>query len=78
MTSSKEVTPDDTMCIVSGWGHTSDGGTISQVLMAVTIPIVTTATCLQVYGGRDVVTERMICAGLKEGGMILFYNLIFK
>ena len=71
MTTSGEVTPDNTICIVSGWGNTVDGGSISQVLMAVFIPIVTTSTCLQVYGGRSVITERMICAGLKEGGTLL-------
>lgn len=52
---------------VMGWGATSSGGIGSDVLLQVDIPIVSQATCRASYGADDI-TDRMICAGLAEGG----------
>ncbi|MCB0223698.1 MAG: trypsin-like serine protease [Anaerolineae bacterium] len=51
---------------VTGWGTTSYGGSISDVLMEVQVPIVSNATCAASYGGS--ITDSMLCAGYAEGG----------
>lgn len=52
--------------IVSGWGATSYNGSSSQYLRKVAVPIVSNATCNSNYAGG--ITERMVCAGLAQGG----------
>jgi len=56
-----------TMCTVSGWGTTSEGGSLGQTLMKVTVPVVSDDDCRAAYGQSDV-ADSMICAGLDEGG----------
>lgn len=52
---------------VSGWGVMSEGeGTISNVLNAVDLPIVSSRDCKVAYGQR--VNQDHVCAGLKQGG----------
>lgn len=52
---------------VSGWGVMSEGeGTISNVLNAVDIPIVSNEECKVAYGQR--VNQDHVCAGLAQGG----------
>jgi secreted trypsin-like serine protease len=52
---------------VSGWGVMSEGeGTISNVLNAVDIPIVSYQDCKAAYGQR--VNQDHVCAGLPQGG----------
>lgn len=52
---------------VSGWGVMSEGeGTISNVLNAVDIPVVSYQECRAAYGQR--VNQDHVCAGLKLGG----------
>ena len=51
---------------ISGWGATSQGGGGSNALLKVSVPIVSNTTCNQAYNGQ--ITDRMICAGLSEGG----------
>jgi trypsin len=53
--------------IVSGWGTTSSGGSVSSVLRKATVPIVDNATCNSNYGGG--ITARMVCAGFPQGGV---------
>ncbi|OCT93742.1 transmembrane protease serine 2 [Xenopus laevis] len=55
-------------CWISGWGTTSDGGSISYSLMAASVPLISSITCNQaaVYGGA--ITSSMICAGYLSGG----------
>merc|ERR1711881_403888 len=48
--------------VVSGWGTTSEGGSISSTLKAVTVPHVTDESCNESYTGA-VVGDVMICAG---------------
>merc|ERR1712071_643883 len=56
-----------TMCTVSGWGTTSEGGSLGSALMKVTVPVVSDDDCRAAYGQSDV-ADSMICAGLDEGG----------
>ena len=58
--------PGDTSRVM-GWGATSSGGPSSDVLLQVDVPIVAQQTCNDAYGGS--ITERMICAGVPEGGI---------
>jgi secreted trypsin-like serine protease len=53
---------------MTGWGTTSEGGSLSARLRQVTVPIVSRAICNRPssYGGE--VTVQMICAGLLAGG----------
>ena len=43
-----------------GWGKTSFGGTLSDVLLEVEVPVVTNAQCKTAMSG---ITDSMICAG---------------
>jgi len=56
-----------TTCTVSGWGTTSSGGSIPDILRYVNVPIVSAATCQASYGA-SAITARMICAGFAAGG----------
>ena len=54
------------MATVSGWGTTTYGGSVSNVLRKVQVPMVSTAACNAYYGGG--ITGRMACAGYAIGG----------
>ncbi len=59
--------PDTIYVTTAGWGVTREGGwSAADILRKVTVPLVTQETCLKSYPGR--LTDRMICAGLPEGG----------
>jgi len=62
----QEIQPGS-MCYATGWGTTSEGGSTSATLRAVSVPIVTQEECKESYGEEDI-TPRMLCAGLKDGG----------
>uniref|UniRef100_A0A4Q8KDK1 U38-Sparatoxin-Hju1a_1 n=1 Tax=Heteropoda jugulans TaxID=1358901 RepID=A0A4Q8KDK1_9ARAC len=53
---------------VIGWGHTEEGGEMSDKLLEVTVPIIPRDLCNEIYmdAGHDEgsVTESMICAGM--------------
>ena len=55
-----------TNAVVTGWGTTSSGGSISQILQEVTVPLVSNQTCAGSYGST--ITDNMICAGFQAGG----------
>merc|ERR1712033_24443 len=59
--------PAGTICTVSGWGTTTEGGHLAHNLMKVQVPVVSDADCRDAYGQNDI-TDSMICAGLEEGG----------
>jgi len=46
---------------VAGWGTLSSGGSLPTVLMKVTVPLVSTATCRNAYGSQ--IVTGMLCAG---------------
>merc|ERR1711964_110746 len=56
-----------TTCTVSGWGTTSEGGSLAKVLMKVDVPVVSDDDCRGSYG-QDEIADSMICAGLDAGG----------
>merc|ERR1712106_1108061 len=62
-----EEYPAGTDCTVSGWGTTSEGGSLGRVLMKVTVPVVSDDDCRGAYGQDDIAAS-MICAGLDAGG----------
>ena len=47
-----------------GWGRTSSGGTLSDVLLEVEVPVVTNAQCGTTMSG---ITDSMLCAGGEAG-----------
>jgi len=61
-------TADDTVAVepnsawVTGWGTTSEGGSISETLRQVKVPFVSMTTCKKDYP-NDVDDQVMICAG---------------
>jgi len=53
---------------VSGWGTTSESGSLSATLKTVDIPTVSREQCNSQYGaGR--ITDTMFCAGISAGGI---------
>jgi len=52
--------------VVSGWGALREAGSLSDQLQAVTVPILSLDACRKAYGAS--ITDRMICAGIPEGG----------
>ena len=52
---------------MSGWGTTTEGGSLGKVLMKVTVPVVSDDDCRDAYGQSEV-ADSMICAGLDQGG----------
>ncbi|XP_041062957.1 trypsin I-P1-like [Carcharodon carcharias] len=64
-----KIVPENTLCTVSGWGVTTVYSySLSDVLMAVKVPIIPRYKCNQPssYGGR--VHVFMLCAGYRTGG----------
>ncbi|XP_015773229.1 PREDICTED: suppressor of tumorigenicity 14 protein-like isoform X3 [Acropora digitifera] len=57
---------DGKNCWVTGFGTLSSGGSLAQVLMQVSVPIVTESTCRRAYGSS--IHDSMVCAGLARGG----------
>merc|ERR1712180_47615 len=58
---------EGTICTVTGWGTTSAGGHLSNILQKVNVPVVSDEKCRDAYG-QSKVADSMICAGLDEGG----------
>lgn len=56
----------NTVC--TGWGTTSSGGYVSDILQKVNLPIISRQNCRNAYGYSKI-TDNMICAGyLGVGG----------
>ena len=54
--------------LISGWGTTSEGGSLPAALRVATVPIVSRATAQSQYGTSSITTN-MIAAGLTSGGV---------
>lgn len=54
---------------VSGWGALSEGGSGSDVLMGAEIPLVERDVCNREESYNGQITEMMMCAGEREGGV---------
>ena len=57
------------ICFVTGWGHSAENGTYSEVLQENQIPIVSRQECNKEESYNGKVSERYLCAGYQEGGM---------
>ncbi|XP_045449369.1 trypsin-1-like [Melitaea cinxia] len=53
--------------LVAGWGTTEEGGSVSNTLQEVRVPIISNEEC-RMSAYKDRITENMLCAGLEEGG----------
>ncbi|CAH6787252.1 F11 [Phodopus roborovskii] len=56
-----------TECWVTGWGYTRSRGEIQSTLQKAKIPLVSNTECQTGYRDHKI-TNKMICAGYKEGG----------
>lgn len=62
-----DVDPEvGTKVLVSGWGKTQSNGDSQRLLRAVALPTVDRNVCNKAYKG--LITDRMFCAGEREGG----------
>lgn len=61
--------PPGTQCTITGWGTTQEGGKASSVLMQAKVPIVERAACSHNQSYGEKITENMICAGMRQGGV---------
>ncbi|XP_076630161.1 trypsin-1 [Colletes latitarsis] len=53
---------------VTGWGATREGGSTTDVLQEVSVPIVSKRSCNEAYKSYGGVPEGQICAAVPEGG----------
>jgi len=58
---------EGTMCTVSGWGTTTEGGKIAEKLRKVEVPVISDKHCQHSYNQEEIL-DSMICAGYKHGG----------
>lgn len=63
-----EDVKDGTLLEVSGWGNTQSAAESNRYLREAIVPKVNDDVCDEAYSGYGGITERMICAGFKEGG----------
>ena len=54
---------ENVSCYVSGWGATSHGGSTSNHLMFVKVPLISYQACRKNYGQSKIKPQSMICAG---------------
>lgn len=65
-----QIPKDGTKCSISGWGATINKGTPSEILQSAEVDIVPDDICKSSFPFKaNYVAKRMICAGLKEGGV---------
>merc|ERR1719431_1987176 len=62
-----EEYPAGSICTVTGWGTTSEGGSLGRVLQKVDVPIVSDDHCRDAYGASSI-ADSMMCAGFDQGG----------
>ncbi|XP_071804156.1 uncharacterized protein [Asterias amurensis] len=56
-------------CYISGWGTLTENGMTPDILQEARIPLVPKAECTQSLQGIFTITDNMICAGYKAGGI---------
>ncbi|WP_083860125.1 serine protease [Bradyrhizobium diazoefficiens] len=54
---------------VTGWGATSEGGTVSTILQVAEVPYVGLQDCNAPAAYNGTIVDTMVCAGEKEGGV---------
>jgi trypsin len=65
---STNVPADNSVLTAIGFGHTTQGGTSSDILRQVDVNKVSFATCSSQYGGDTIQDNIMLCAGVTGGG----------
>lgn len=67
----ESTVPEDIgrMCVITGWGHSVENGTYSEVLQENQVPIVSRKECNKEESYNGKITERYMCAGYQEGRM---------
>lgn len=69
-TSESGLLVEDAPMVVTGWGATQEGGSVVLDLRYIDpLPFVRTATCNDVAAYNGEITENMICAGRRAGGV---------
>ena len=66
--SAPELVPVGVLGTVSGWGLTTEGGTISDVLQHVGVQVTSNQICNGPTAYFGQISERMLCAGFATGG----------
>lgn len=51
-----------------GWGRLAEGGATTSLLQEVTLPIVNSQKCVDLYGANKFDKSKMLCAGVDGGG----------
>lgn len=65
-----EMPEEGTKCSISGWGATMNKGTLPDILQFAEVNIISDETCKNSFPFKaNYVSKRMVCAGLKEGGV---------
>ncbi|XP_060550808.1 ovochymase-1 [Pantherophis guttatus] len=66
----EDVFEAGTLCVVSGWGKTSEAGSLSNVLQEVELPIIDSITCSELLKTLNLPPGQrsMLCAGFPDGG----------
>lgn len=62
----RNIPVDDEVLTVIGYGDTSDGGDISQILLEVDVDTFSDVFCDNTYAIYE--PDLMVCAGTEEGG----------
>ncbi|XP_026548840.1 ovochymase-1 [Notechis scutatus] len=66
----EDVFEAGTLCVVSGWGKTSEAGSLSSILQEVELPIIDSITCSELLKTLNLPPGQrsMLCAGFPDGG----------
>ncbi len=62
-----DLTVPGVEAVTIGWGRTSEGGSTSDILQEVTVPLVSNETCNSKAAYNGLVSDNMMCAGYAEG-----------
>ena len=64
----KRLIEPGALVTVLGWGLTTEGGEVSNLLRSVTVQIVNNKICNGLASYPGLITDAMVCAGFAEGG----------